>query len=166
MPQLPDSEIFAAYAQIAQEKGLIKQAQKEPKESKELKEYKNSVYPRAGSDTIAAIEALYGVKPDAPKEMQYDWNIVEKAHPNQVILAPSYDKLNGLVENVNERQRILINIMQKPVNGHLTHKKYASELVDQLVSVATDLDNREMDELRELADTCIMQLSEAAAVKK
>ena len=160
MPKLPPSEIFQAYAQIAQDKGLVKSAQ----DSKALKDYKNSDYPRVGSDDISKIEALYGIKPDAPKSMQYENNIAEDAHPNQVIIAPSYDKLNGLIENINERQRIIINIMNKPVNGHLTQKKYASDLVNELVKVATDLDNRNLDQLRNLADTCILQLNEMSKV--
>ncbi len=162
MPKLPPSAIFESYAKIAQDKGLLKTAQ--AKESKELKEYKNAVYPRVGSDTISTIEALYGVKPDRPKSMEYEHNIIEDAHPNSLVIAPAYDRLNGLVENINERQRILINIMQKPVNGHLTQKRYASALMNELVKVATDLDNRDIAPLRELADTCIAQLNKKAVV--
>jgi len=151
-----NDDISKEFLKIAMEKGLIKEAE----ESKELKEYKNSPYPRVGSDSISTIEALYGIKPDAPKDMQYIHNIVEDAHPNQVIIAPSYDKLNGLVENLNERQQILINIMHKPVNGNLTHKKYAeSELAYALTRVANDMDNRDIDQLRVLADTCLEQLN-------
>lgn len=156
---MTNSEIFEAYAKIAEEMGLLKTA--EEKESKELKEYRNSAYPRVGSDDIKRIESLYGLKPDAPKDMQYEYNIVEDAHPNQVIIAPSYDKMNGLVENVNERQQVIINITRKPVNGLLTQKKYAeSELVHSLIKAANDLDNNDIDELRVLADVCIEQLNE------
>lgn len=159
MPHLPPSEIFEAYAKIALDKGLIKQAA-ETKDSKELKEYRNANHPRVGSDDISKIEALYGLKIDRPKSMEYEHNIAENAHPNQVIIAPSYDKLNGLVENINERQHILINITQKPVNGHLVQKKYAEELATELLKVATDLDNREMTDLRVLADTCLVQVNQ------
>lgn len=160
MPKLPPSAIFESYAKIAKDKGLLKTAQ--AKESKELKEYKDAVYPRVGSDTISTIEALYGVKPDRPKSMDYEHNISENAHPNSLVIAPAYDRLNGLVENINERQRILINIMQKPVNGHLTQKRYASALMNELVKAATDLDNHDIAPLRELADTCITQLNKQA----
>lgn len=159
MSRQQPSEIFEEYAKIAQAKGLIKNAQK-VKESKELKDYKEAVYPRVGSDTISIIEALYGIKTETPKGMEYEKNIMEDAHPNQVIIAPSYDKLNGLIENNIERQRIIINITQKPVNGHSIQKKYASELMSELVKTATDLDNHDLDQLRELADTCLVQLNE------
>lgn len=150
------SDTWDAFAKLALEKGLIKTAE----ESKELKDYKNSDYPRVGSDDIKKIENLYGLKPDLPEDMRYEFNISQDAHPNQVIIAPSYDKLNGLVENINERQQILINIMRKPVNGFLIQKKYAeSELTHALVSIANDLDNHNNDQLRILADTCIDQLN-------
>ena len=163
MPQLPPSAIFESYAKIAQDKGLLKTAQ--TKESKELKEYKDAVYPRVGSDTLSTIEALYGVKPDRPKSMEYEHNISEVAHPKSLVIAPAYDRLNALVENVNERQRILINIMQKPVNGNLTQKRYASDLMNELVKVATDLDNHDIAPLRTLADTCIDQLNKQAIIQ-
>lgn len=164
MSRQQPSEIFEEYAKIAQAKGLIKNAQK-AKESKELKEYKEAVYPRVGSDTISIIESLYNIKTETPKGMEYEKNIMEDAHPNQVIIAPSYDKLNGLIENHIERQRIIINIMQKPVNGHSIQKKYAAELMNELVKTATDLDNRELNQLRELADTCTVQLHEITKKK-
>lgn len=151
-----NDDVSKEFLKIAIEKGIIKQSE----ESKEIKEYKNSPHPRVGSDSISTIETLYGVKPDAPKDMQYTYNIVEDAHPNQVIIAPSYDKLNGLVENINERQQILINICHKPVNGLLTQKKYAeSELAYALTRVANDMDNQDIDQLRVLADTCLTQLN-------
>lgn len=147
------------FVKIAMEKGLVKSAQE--KESKELKEYKNSAYPRVGSDTKEVIEALYGVKPDMDKSMKYEYNIVEDAHPNQVVLTNSYDKLNSLIENVNERNQILINIMnKKPTGNHTNHKYAESELTLALVRVANDMDNHNNDELRILADTCIAQLEE------
>jgi hypothetical protein len=156
---MPYHDIFDEYAKLALERGLIKQAKEEPKESKELKSYKSDAYPRAGSDTIEVIENLYNTKPNTPKSMQYDKNIMEIAHPDKVILTPAYDKINALIENNIERQKILINITQKPVNGHLTQHKYAvAELTKSLIQIANDMDNRNLDELRILADTCAEQL--------
>lgn len=152
------SDIFNEYAKIAIKKGLIKNAE----ESKELKKYKDDSYPRAGSDTIEIIESLYGVKPEKPKSQEYKDNIMEVAHPNKVILAPSYDKINGLVENNIERQRIMINIVNKPPNGYLTQHKYAAELAKSLMQIANDMDNRNIEPLRKLADTCIEQLHKEA----
>ena len=159
-----NSEIFDAYAKLAIEKGLIKRAEKdEPKESKELKKYRNTTNPRVGSDTLEAITKLYNTKPEAPKSQQYKDNIMEVAHPEKVILTPSYDKLNSLIENNIERQRVMINITQKPVNGLLTQHKYAqSDLAQTLIAVATDLDNRDIVPLRKLADECIDELHKKA----
>lgn len=157
MPRLPNSEIFEAFAKIATEQGLVKQAAE--KESKELKEYRDATYPRVGSDTVSVIEALYGVKPNHLESIEYEHNIAEDAHPNQVVIGPSYDKINALIENINERQRIMINITQKPSNGNVFKKRYA-EFMNELVKVGNDLDNRNMSDLRVLADTCLSQASE------
>lgn len=120
---------------------------------------------RAGSDDISTIEALYGVKPDS--DIKYDNNIMEAAHPNSVVVSPSYDKLNGLVESNIERQNILLHIVNKPVNGLSTQHKYAEkELLLSLVRIGNDLDNQRQEELRALADTCLEQLASKKKLKK
>lgn len=148
-------DIFEKYAELAMERGLVSKG-----EGIKDKLEKN---PRWDSQDISAIELLYGVKPDSPKEMEYKKNIVEIAHPNAVVVAPAHDRLNGLVENLNERNNILINIVNKPVDGHLTGRRYASdELVRSLVRIANDMDNKNSDELRILADTCIEEMHKEA----
>ena len=154
------SDIFDSYAKIAEESGLIKSAD----ESKELKKYKDDAYPRAGSDDISTIEALYGVKPD--DSIEYKYNIMEAAHPKAVVVAPSYDKLNALFENNIERQNIMLNIVMKPTTGKNVTQgpKYAKkELLMQLIRIANDMDNKNVDELRVLADDCITQLKKKTA---
>lgn len=154
------TDIFDAYAKLAIERGLIKVSSEENKETKELKKFKNEVAPRAGSDTIEVIEKLYGIKPDG---QDYKRNIMESAHPEKVILNPAYDKMNALIENNNERQRVMINITQKPVNGQLTQHKYAVQALTQsLIAIANDLDNRDIEPLRKLADECIEDLHKQA----
>lgn len=149
---MSDSDIFEKYAELALEKGLIS---KEGGTKEKLE--KN---PRWDSQDISAIELLYGVKPDSPKEMEYKKNIVEIAHPNTAVVMTSHDKLHGLVENLNEQNNILINIVNKPVDGHLTGRKYASdEFVRSLVRIANDMDNKNAEELRVLADKCIEQMN-------
>ena len=156
-----NSDIFDAYAKLMLEKNANKIAQE--KESKELKKYKNDSYPRTGSDTIKEIASKYNVKPEKPKSQEYTHNIMEVAHPHKVILNPAYDKINALIENNNERQRIIINITQKPVNGQLTQHKYAqTELAKSLIAIANDLDNRDIEPLRKLADECIDDLHKKA----
>jgi hypothetical protein len=156
------SEIFDAYEKIAIESGLvssdeelIRQAAEERKDSPAMKRYKKSPAPRAGSDDISTIEALYGVKCD--NTVNYEHNIFENAHPNAVIIGPSYDRMNGLIENPNERQNFIINqIMNKTPNGNLTQHRYAKEeLLMELIRVANDLDSRGNESLRKLADHCI-----------
>lgn len=141
------SDIFESFIKIAQDKGLISDEPKD-KRSKQSK------------TDPASVAKLYGVEPDAPKDAQYKRNIIEKAHPDSVVISPSYDKLNGLVENNNERQDIILNILKKNPNGHLTAKKYAEQdLVLALVSLGNHLDNTNNDELRILADECLLQTS-------
>jgi hypothetical protein len=156
------SEIFDAYEKIAIESGLVssdeelvKKAAEERKDSPAMKRYKKSPAPRAGSDDISTIEALYGVKCD--NTVNYEHNIFENAHPNAVIIGPAYDRMNGLIENPNERQNFIINqIMNKTPNGNLTQHRYAKEeLLMELIRVANDLDARGNESLRKLADHCI-----------
>lgn len=149
------SDIFDEYARIAEEKGLISKAEDSPK----LKRYKRDTYPRAGSDDISTIEALYGVKPSS--SIEYEHNIMEAAHPNSVIIAPSYDRLNGLVENNIERSNIMSNIALKPTTGNITLHRYAEkELLMELVRIANDMDARDKSDLVALADDCMSRLTE------
>ncbi len=132
------SEVFDNYAAIALEQGLISEAA-DPKEW------------RRGSDDISTIEALYGVKPNG------DEDILDKAHPESVIIAPSYDRLNGLVENLKERHNIMVGIVNKPHQAKLTQHRYASahqDLADELIRIGYKMDNRDEDDLRVLADSC------------
>jgi hypothetical protein len=165
------SEVFDSFLKIATEKGLVSKAEAEHTEQ-------NTKNPRWDSNDISAIEALYGVKPDAPKDMDYEHNIAEVAHPNAVVVSPSYDKLNGLIENINECQNILMHIVYKePEMGSPNQGKYPpspallypntlgnvtkrahKDLLLSLVRVANDMDNKERTELRVLADVCLAQL--------
>lgn len=158
------SEIFETYSKLMEEQAIPKTAQE--KESKELKKYKSDTHPRSGSDTTEIIEKLYHNKPDQIKGMEYKTNIIEIAHPNPVVIAPSYDKLNGLVENENERHNIIRNIlMNDPLpSGTIRFKKRAEqELAIELMKIANDMDNANQDELRILADECLMDLKKEAA---
>ncbi len=150
------SEIFESFVKIAQERGLLSEAEHAEHTEKDFPE----TNPRHDSLSIEQIGKLYGVKPDAPKDMEYKRNIIEDAHPDPVVTAPSYDKLNGLVENENEGQNIRLRIVMKDPDGHLVNRKYArKELLLSLVRVANELDNHGQDELRKLADVCLMQAS-------
>lgn len=155
-----NSEIFDNFVKIAQEKGMI--SEDAPEKAKKALEQN----PRWSSDTKEVIEKLYDLKPDSPKEMQYKKNIAEVAHPDPAVVSPAYDRLNGLVENINERQNILLHIVNKNNDGLLTQHRYAEkELILSLVRIGNNLDNQDKDELRILADACLFQVS-AKPLKK
>ena len=148
------SDIIESFWKIAEEKGIISEDASEKAKKILTKTH------RADSLSIEDIAKLYNVKPDAPKK--YKRNIYELAHPERVVISPSYDKLHGLVENENERQDIIINIlMEEPLrSGNLGQRKYAEkDLLLSLVRVANDLDNQGKDDLRSLADACLFQVS-------
>ena len=168
-----ESEVFANFVKIAKEKGLVPEKEQEHTE-------KNTKNPRWDSLDISAIEALYGVKPDLPKGMEYEHNIMEDAHPNSVVVSPAYDRLNGLVENNIERQNILMHILYKqPEIGTLNQFRYPQkpkllwqtadptklaqkDLMLALVRIGNDMDNQDRNELRILADTCLGQIHKEA----
>lgn len=152
------SDVFDSFVKIAQEKGMISNDSEDSRKKLE----KN---PRADSLDISAIEALYGVSPNKPKDMEYEHNIMEDAHPNSVVISPSYDALNGLVENEIERQNINIHIVMKTPDGLSTKRKYAQDLVLSLVRIAQDLDNKNNAQLMSLADICLLQASEPLTKK-
>ena len=155
------SEVFDNFVKIAQKKGLISESD----HAEHTEKTEDS--PRWDSHDLSAIEALYGVKPDPSKGMDYDHNIMEVAHPNSLVISPSYDKLNGLIENEIERQNITMHIVQKTNDGLLTQHKYAQkELLLSLVRVANYMDNKDQNGLRALADTCLQQITSDEAKKK
>jgi hypothetical protein len=131
---------------------------KKPTESKELKDYKNDDYPRASSESVKGIAKLYNVRHES---YDYKDNIMESAHPDKLILLPAYDKLNGLVENHMERQKINLNIMRKPVSGLEYRQKYA-ELLKALLKTANDMDFQKQEQLSTLADSTVIHLQKEA----
>lgn len=153
------SDIFESFIKIAQDKGLVSKDAPE-KAIKQL-----SKTHRHDSLSAEDIAKLYGIKPDQTKGMEYKRNIIEDAHPDLVVVSPSYDKLNGLVENQNQRQDIFLNIVNKTPNGQLDNHKWAEkDLLLTLVRLGNDLDNKGKDDLRSLADVCLNQIG--APIKK
>jgi hypothetical protein len=154
MPRIK-SEMFEEYVKIADKVGLTKMAE----DSAELKKYKDSVDARMGSDDISTIEALYGVKSE---DQEYEFSIMEQAHPNSVIIAPSYDKMDGLIENNIEQHNVMVNLTLKmPTGNHTNHKYAQSDLVMELVRVANEMDARNQEELYKLADECLADIQAA-----
>lgn len=140
-----NSEIFDEYAKIAAEQGLVKGGLVKRAEGSEP-------HPRYDSLTQADIASLYGVEPDGKQD-----HIVEQAHPEPMIIAPAYDRVNGLVENLLERQNIIHSIVTKPNHGKHIQERYVcahEELVNELVKTAFLLDRNGHEELMVLADNC------------
>lgn len=155
---MPKSEIFDIYTQIALENNLISEAE----DNTETKKYKDDNYPRMGSDDISVIEALYGVKPDG---QNYDYNIIEEAHPNSVVISPSHDKMNGLFENNNERNNIMVNLTLKPNDGLYDIKLAKKDLMMELIKIANHMDASNKENLRALADDCLTSLEKKSLEK-
>jgi hypothetical protein len=148
------SDVFEAYTKIAQEQGLIS----EDKPAEHTEKSFHETNPRHDSLSIEQIGKLYNTKPPSPKEMTYKRNIIEEAHPDTLVISPSYDKLNGLIENENQGQDIRIHISLKEPDGHLTQRKYAEkQLLLSLVRVGNELDNDDQEELAKIADVCLSQ---------
>lgn len=158
------SEIFDSFVKIAQEKGLLSSSDGSAEHTE--KDFPET-NPRMDSLSIEQISKLYNTKPELPKDMEYKRNIIEDAHPDSVVVSPSYDKLNGLVENENEGQNIRIRIVMKTPDGHLVNRKYAKKnLLLSLVRVGNELDSHDSEELRKLADVCLEQLAQKKSLEK
>ncbi len=147
------SEIFEDYAKLALDRGLIDNTL--PIKTAE------DTSPRYDTLSFDEIKALYGVKIPGESEK----SILEQAHPNSVIISPAYDKVNGLVENLQERHNIMVGIAKKPVNGLLTQHSYAAtqqNLLNELIKVAFLLDRENEIDLMVLADSCSERLTKIA----
>lgn len=138
------SEIFENYANLISHPELIKKAEEKPKTRTDP----------------SAMQLLYGLNPSGDEK-----DLLDQAHPDPVIYAPSYDKLNGLIENLKERQNIMIGIVHKPPQSRLTSSKYAApiqNLSDELIRLGFQMDNANENELRILADQCAERIQKQA----
>jgi hypothetical protein len=141
------SEIFDEYSKIALKEGFITESAEKADNSDE-KSYRET------------IKLLYDVKPNGKDEK----HILDQAHPESpVIIAPAYDRLNGRVENLFERQDVMVGIALKPTNGNLTQHRYAKqELTEELIRIGFEMDNKDIDDLRVLADSCSERITKQA----
>jgi hypothetical protein len=116
---------------------------------------------RADSLDIKLIESLYNTQNDQFKEL------IDSSHKDSAVLFQSYDRLNGLIENNQERQNIILNILNKAPTGQLFTPKYAKDqLILSLVRLGNALDVNHQEDLRNLTDTCLMQLTNETLNKK
>ena len=148
----PYSEIFELYTEIAKEQGLIDTSNVKKAYDEETSRYE-----------ISTVEALYGVQPNGEEE-----HIMEQAHPNPAIVAPAYDRVNGLVENNLERQNIICDIVSKPNDGLLVQRRYVhakNDLMIELIKSAFLLDRNDEYEMMKLADDCASKLARVKSNK-
>lgn len=139
------SEVFENYVKIASEQGLV-----------DITKQAEETDPRYSSNDLSDAAILYGIKPNG------DQDILDEAHPKTVIISPAHDKMNGVIENLKERQNIMVGVALKPNNGLLTQHIYAKasqELFDEVVKIGFLLDKDNQNDLMKLADICAENLS-------
>src|SRR4051812_29187690 len=112
------SDIFDSYAKIMEETGII-----EKKAFPNNDEYRKKLEDsgRQGSDDISTIEALYGINPNGKDD---ETPIDQRAHPNTVVISPSYDRMNGVVETLQERHNIMVDVALRAPNTATFGKRY------------------------------------------
>lgn len=147
------SDVFEEYAKIALEKGLISNAADDSSEDK--KEDKKET-----KKELSNAEIMYGIKNTSSKEL------LEEAHPKTVVMGPAYDKFNGVVENLHQRQKIMTDIALK--NPHIlqTNTRYVKateDLINETIKLGFYLDNLNNESLMKLADSCTESLTKIAA---
>lgn len=145
-----ESEVFENYLKIIKAK----------------KEEQDPYKPKSVGNVKDITKLYYGNNNDF---LEYEKCIMEVAHPNKVIITPAYDPINALVENNIERQKIMLNIVRKQPTGNSTYQKYAEdkdELLLSLIKTANELDCQDKDNLRKIADHCMLDLKKKDNITK
>lgn len=150
------SDIWDEFEKIAVAQGLVSLAEDEGREQEDP----SKMPARYDSLSNDAIRLLYGIEPDLEAQNGHK-SIIEIAHPETAVICRTYDAMNAVVENVQQRQDMMAYIALKMPNGHLTQHRYVAakgDLVKALTSVAFTLDNKDEEELMVLADFCTERL--------
>src|SRR5690606_7934805 len=158
------SDIWDEFEKIAVAQGLVSLAEDEEREQEDP----SKMPARYDSLSNDAIRLLYGIEPDFEAQNGHK-SIIEIAHPETAIVGRTYDAMNAVIENVQQRQDMMAYIALKMPNGHLTQHRYVAakgDLVKTLTSVAFTLDHKEEDELMSLADSCTERLVNGDLKKK
>ncbi len=142
-----ESEIFNEYVKLAEHQGLVKES-----------DYADA---RIGTDTPSVIEMLYGVRPNDEKKNQTYSPLLDQAHPDPAVVAPAHDRMDGVVEDLKQRQSIMTQIALKTPDGALIHRRFIQahdDLLNSLVRAGFTLDNEQQPELQKMADGCTDEL--------
>lgn len=167
MSQYRGNEIFNEFAKMMLASGSLVATAEDKSTRSNIKEWSedNKIKDKEYKDKI---EALYGVRPNGAEDKGKDdgfASVLDIAHPMPLILCPSYDKVNGLVENIKERQDIMVGIVMKPQQAKLTQRRIAQELQSELLSIAFQTDQEEVaSPLSKLADDCVERIEKTAVL--
>ena len=94
-------DIWEEFEKIAISQGLVSEAdQNDPIPGK--------THSESFDDTISL---LYGIKPESIYDNKK--TIVENAHPETAVMMRAYDAMNGVVENLHQRQDMMAYIALK-----------------------------------------------------
>lgn len=151
------SDIWNDYEQIAIKQGLISVSAEDRKETKTK---------RYDSTSDDALRFLYNVEPES---IYKSLNMIENAHPETCVIAPAYDAMNGVIENVQQCQNIMSYIALKTPDGKLINRRYVkakSDLIHSLVRAGFTMDNRDETDLMVLADSCSHRLADEKPIVK
>lgn len=132
--------IFDEYAKLALQQGLISTAAEEEPV-------------RYGKDSLKYIENLQNIQPDGQEK-----TIVEQAHPETYYAAKAHDRMNGVVENVQERQNVMVEIARRAPTGNLFNHRYVQahqDLMSSLSKASWWLDREGEYEMMTLSDSCL-----------
>jgi hypothetical protein len=163
--QYRGNEIFNEYARLMIESGTLVSEAGDPTTRETVKEWSEETKLK-DKEYRENIEILYGVRPNGDADKGKDdgfASILDEAHPMPLILCPSYDRVNGLVENLKERQDIMVGLVMKPQQAKQTQRRIAQLLQSELTSIAFQTDTEERQTaLSKLADDCAERLEKKA----
>src|SRR5690606_36146531 len=113
-------------------------------------------------DMETAVALLYGVKPNGKED---DTPLLEKAHPDVVVVSPAEDRMNGIAANDQQRQDIMMQIAMRPTNGKYQQLAFVTaheDLLKTLTKASIALDREKYNDLSKVATTCYERLEKEA----
>lgn len=124
-------------------------------------------------DEYAKIAEKMGLVSKAEEKVENVYNLqlksvkklIEEAHPETVVQGPSYDKMNGVIENVQQQQDIMSMLALKTPTGFHDNTRYISasqDLLNSTLKIAIMLDNQNQELAAKLADTITQQIHKEA----
>lgn len=113
------------------------------------------------SSEIDAIELLYGKK----KDIKSNEELLQEAHPETTVVNTSYDLMNSVVEDLHQRQSIMVDIANKNPRVLQTNFRYvkaSEDLMQETTKLAFLLENKKQYNLMSAADGVTIELEKVA----